>query len=505
MFDYLRKFNNLSNELKNKVTGPRAMEIIEELERKYEIDLAPLVIKIMIKDIMIVELDKHLSLKFGIPEKKAKSLIEDLKNTLFKDVKDYLCINKEETVFTENHEIKKFVEDKEKKKVNSIHSEIGEKEKTSTSSSGDSANFFFSAEDEEEIRDLSEKIDLREVNSHTENIDDKLNKLAKELSINFSSEILKERFRKILSTYLRGVRNRIDTKLTMMKTVKEGGLGLDGDQTFKILSKAEVCKENISGEAKIVNAIPEKFKTEELVRDVEYDISSFEKEKSDDNSQQLAPPPLSISSSKILEKKSPFVETNNINSVDKNVDNTEESDNIVGDLDLTHELAPPPPKVAMVEDSKSKEKSEEKIREENKLKEEFLKNNQLTRKIKEVAGKKKVEDVKHVPHAMGPIDELGFMNFTNFRRLSSNPVKAVEKIKEKIKLLEEEHYGKKLEGIKAWRKSPINKMYLEIGQTAMEQNKSIEDCLKERKNDPKKYLSKEEFDAIMDLNKALRF
>ena len=79
------------------------------------------------------------------------------------------------------------------------------------------------------------------------------------------------------------------------------------------------------------------------------------------------------------------------------------------------------------------------------------------RPMAKTGGKIKMEDVKFEPKTMGPIDELRHMNLINFRRFDKDPFKAVEKIKEKISLFENE-YRKKLEGIKAWRLSPLNKL-----------------------------------------------
>jgi hypothetical protein len=119
--------------------------------------------------------------------------------------------------------------------------------------------------------------------------------------------------------------------------------------------------------------------------------------------------------------------------------------------------------------------------------------------------KVKIEDVKYVPRVMGPLDEIKYMDLINFRRLDREPSKSAEKIKNKIHLLEEEDYGKKLEGIKFWRLSPINKLYLEIGRLSISENKPIDVIIEERKMAGVDYLTADEFKVIMDLNKSLRF
>ena len=119
--------------------------------------------------------------------------------------------------------------------------------------------------------------------------------------------------------------------------------------------------------------------------------------------------------------------------------------------------------------------------------------------------KVKVEDVKYVPRVMSPLDELKYLDLVNFRRLDKEPGKIVEKIKNKIDLLAEDGYGLRLEGVKFWRMSPVSRLYLEIGRLSISRNKPVDVIIEERKIAGGEFLTSEEFKAIMDLNKSLRF
>ena len=122
-------------------------------------------------------------------------------------------------------------------------------------------------------------------------------------------------------------------------------------------------------------------------------------------------------------------------------------------------------------------------------------------------GKTRMDDIKYVPKTKltGPVDELGEMSLIDFRRLSDDPAVAATSIKGKIKLLEEDNYSQRLLGIKAWRESPLYKLYLSIGQESIGEHKSIEAVIIDRLKANAEYLTQEEFNAIMDLNKDLRF
>ena len=115
-------------------------------------------------------------------------------------------------------------------------------------------------------------------------------------------------------------------------------------------------------------------------------------------------------------------------------------------------------------------------------------------------GRPKVEDVKFETKLYGPIEELGAFKIEDFRRLAKDPAEAANKISAKLDLLEDESLAKKAEGIKALKSSPLYKDYSEIMNQAIMAGKSIEQVLVEN---PK--MSTNEFKAIMNLNKSLKY
>jgi len=121
-------------------------------------------------------------------------------------------------------------------------------------------------------------------------------------------------------------------------------------------------------------------------------------------------------------------------------------------------------------------------------------------------GRRKMEDVKFTPKILTPVEELKYLDLNNFRRLyKTSPAEAAGKILDKVALLEEEEYAKKTAGIKAWRQSPIVRLYLELGSEAIAARQSVSDIIAKRKAEKKDFLTEEEIHAIMDLNRELRF
>ncbi|MFH1254923.1 MAG: hypothetical protein V1667_00380 [bacterium] len=400
MLGYLQKFNNLPDDLKQKVSNSEAMKKIEELEKKYNIPLAALIMKVMVQEVDLENAREYL-LKENLTEQQAENLAIDLKKDIFS-----------------------FKREKPQAK---------------------SANFFFSPEDEEEVRKLAEQIVKSENSAMApESADDKLERIISQAQINFGSADLAGRFSQILRTYLRGIRNKLDTKAALIKPFSSGGLSFDEDSAEKVMALAGKISESKSA-IPIIKPLP-KIKIPELEkRDAAYDFSK-----------------------------------------------------LAAKLDTAHELAPLTPQIV----KKEPEKKEIPAVEQNKntvIKKRFESENSIS------GSKVKLEDVKYIPRVMAPIDEIKYMDLKSFRRLDNDPFKSADKIKSKINLFEEENYGKKLESIKLWRSSSINKLYLEIGNLSIGGNKPVDVIIEERKRNNQEYLTTDEFKAIMDLNKSLRF
>jgi hypothetical protein len=117
----------------------------------------------------------------------------------------------------------------------------------------------------------------------------------------------------------------------------------------------------------------------------------------------------------------------------------------------------------------------------------------------------KMEDIRRPPRVLSPVDEIRELSLNDFKRLGESAMARLNKLAEKIDLLQEESYAKKAEGIAAWRQSPVYRLYLEIGQQSMAQNKPVEEIIGQRSQLSQPNISFEEFQLIADFNKSLRF
>lgn len=497
--EYLQKFNNLPADIKNKVNSLATVAAISELEKKYGVSLAVLVMKIMTEEVPFQDLTSYLIKEFNLDAVKAGELVKELKEKVFQDVLEYLGGAEKEKITPAVAGPK--IEASPRKEAPILKEEISPLTQESPKvfnrpwlaqgGSIRSSDFFFSPEDEEEIKELVKKAgEPKDEKATLVNTERKLNKILEEVGINFGSEVLADRFKNILKTYLSGIRDRIETKETLKKSMEQGGLGFDLDSAEDVLTVAD---SHLKEEGRTQMPVPpKKIKVPE------------------DNNLVSKPKEINGQKDKITSLKDIGVRD-----FDYDFSRFTKKESVT--LDTTHEL--PSPEETAKENAQLAAKKEIKIEEKTpSFRRAEL---QSPRKIEEPEptepskisfrpstppqGKVKVEDVKFVPKTMGPVEELKFMDLTNFRRLSKDPLAATRKIEGKIKLLEEERYIKRIEGIRAWRLSPVNKLYLNMGAESISQGKPINVIIEERKNKGEPCLESAEFEAIMDLNKELRF
>jgi hypothetical protein len=117
----------------------------------------------------------------------------------------------------------------------------------------------------------------------------------------------------------------------------------------------------------------------------------------------------------------------------------------------------------------------------------------------------RLDDVKYVPKLVGPMEELREMTLVDFRRFGSDPKVATQKIKDKLNLLERESITKKIDGVKAWQESEINKIYKEISRDILLKGVPINQAISLRTSANKPTLTLDEYQAVMDLNRSLRY
>lgn len=116
----------------------------------------------------------------------------------------------------------------------------------------------------------------------------------------------------------------------------------------------------------------------------------------------------------------------------------------------------------------------------------------------------RMEDIKASPKLTGPVEELRALNVVDFRRLSKDPKEACMKVKDKIDLLAEQSFTRRTEGIAAWSASEVVRTYLELMRESLN-GVPLKDAIASRQSGKKPYLTPEEFQAVAELSRQLRY
>jgi hypothetical protein len=107
---------------------------------------------------------------------------------------------------------------------------------------------------------------------------------------------------------------------------------------------------------------------------------------------------------------------------------------------------------------------------------------------------------------VGPIEELRNVTLDDFRQWGGGEASgSVRKVFEKIGLLGQESFSRRVEGVQAWRSSSVHALYLEMSRASLEQGKDVKDVVSSRQASGQPCLTEAEFHAIVDLNRQLRF
>jgi len=271
----------------------------------------------------------------------------------------------------------------------------------------------------------------------------KVDYVIEKLKIQFSDPIIKNRFLNVLITYFRGIRGKkeIEYILTLPKT--SGGLGLNDKQASLVLAVLDVHLEDA-----------EKLRKGVATQNNKTNIPN-------DAIQSVTP-------------------------------------------DYEHQLAPPPPAI-IKKDAVDRLRSAERSMGDNK---------QMTRPTmvkpspvipnKNIVQKAKINDIQASSRATGPIQELEYMTLEDFHLLGKNAKEIENVILEKIELLSQDSLAKKVEGIKAWKRSPVVKIYFSMNMEGMSEGKSIQQVIESRQLTNKETLTISEYELITRLNQLLR-
>jgi hypothetical protein len=390
-----------------------------------------------------------------------------------------------------------FLADQVKKRFGSlielIGQSVGVKKDSAVADSEMDARLTFSREDEEEVGKYR--------HTQTANVVDyeiETDRIVNNLKLDLTDEILIKRLRNIVLARLKDVRDDLETLDNLMKSRKVGGMEFtqaEADRILKVIKKGGNTPESASS-TKVVKKFPTANPRPEIVRKEKVQATDEDIRIEDEDglptvkmSKSNLPLDLSDELPMVIQPKAQSEKKEQLPKTEQNgkIKSAVEIKNPVAEknipaVDLAEKLPPPNPLP-------------------------YVANRRIPETVlnSKTANKPNLDDVKFEKRLMGPIEELENMTLIEFRRIAADPQTAVNKVKEKIDLLGQETFEKKMQGISAWHRSEVNRFYRLLGQASMAEGKSIENIIKERLLSGKPTLSIDELQAIIELNRTLRF
>lgn len=477
------EFHKLPTGLKQAVTSPTAMAELDRLETKYHVPLADLVVKLMIRDLPLGKLTAYLTEREKLPEPRARQLSEELRGTVLRPVLSYL-----ETPVSAQQPARSAPPRVTAPVVASVGTApqpsvvapplptrpmaqrqppvpppavrptapprppqrpsalIAEQQSGRTR-----AAYFLYAEDEEDIAKHRDRLARVGGPSPTARVQAAVEEMVRSLGLENPDRVLSHRIRMALLSRLRDVRTSDELREFLLRSPKLGGMGYDEAATERVVLAADIEAGKLHD------------------RDVAGHLAEIP---------PPAPPILGGEGPPALEVT------------------TTKPPAAVLSPQPPHQVQPPPP-VPKPQPPRPKPQ-------EPPAPPVAASPPPLRRPVEAMApGRPVVQDIRRPARPVGPIEELGSITPDDFRGLGRNLTEAVEKILEKIQLLAEDTYEKRSLGIKAWRRSPIHKLYLTMGQESMTGAMTIEEIIAARRRRNEPYLTVNEFAAIADLNHQL--
>lgn len=317
------------------------------------------------------------------------------------------------------------------------------------------------ASDAQEARQISETkaINIAPAKTGEEFFKEKIRQIVAAANLNFSDPFLAKRFETILSARFRDVRDEMETKEMLMRGEKIGGLGLSAAQTEKVLDLLK----GVFAEVSVIYKKEEEEKKNRFVREtVEREaLRRADRERREREEREKLYARVTGIAPTIKTIKKPTVESQSPPSRIPSAGRQGAGSQQPGGTPAVQPQAP--------------------------------------------VAKPRIEEVKFAPKVAGPVEELRQMGVAEFHRLSKDPKMAVQKIKDKLELLADEDYSKKISGIKAWQESGVNRLYLNILRDSLVRGMPIAAAIDEAAKAGGDIITKDEFTAIMELNRDLRF
>lgn len=358
-------------------------------------------------------------------------------------------------------------------------------------------------EDESEIAAISAQMQ-KPMNSPQSVLDQAVETTFASLSTKPADEYSAKRLRYIISSRLRDVRNTIELTQLLMRDTKVGGMGYDqatADATVK-----QIEAQYAAFHSSIMQ--DEKAKLEQQMQEQSVKVTERKKREAEEHAKWYQE---KIASRKQIEDENKQVADRMkqafaaVHPMDVKERATEEQ-RFGKMVPAVASGAAVPVGAAQVIPSPVSPFTQAKVAPA--VASQEVKVSKATADLQTVAAQSKprLDDVKYGgPRLTGPIQELKEMSIIEFRRLSKDPEAAIQKIMQRIDILNQESLERRIEGIRAWQSCPLQQAYIHLMSEAFQKAKPVAQLADEKRAAGEECPTPTEIAAIISLNSKLHF
>jgi hypothetical protein len=377
-------------------------------------------------------------------------------------------------------------------------------------------------EEEKEIREIVARMPSGESESATA-LASSIRAILDRLSWKPDDPYLQRRLTNMVSTRLRDVRSRNEFFMKLMRDAKVGGLGLERKTAEQVTEEVE------KGYAEFRNAVAteEKSKLDAQILEQEKKIEERKRREVEERQrwyeEKVASKKLSEEEGKKVFERLRIIARGETSPIELAVDQKDRAREKAAFGDLvpaprgTRASAPsipaPPERIVSPSSKPAQAKPAEKKVAPDPRKipnPPIVKVSAQTADLRKAAAlqRPRLDDVMTPAGSgarlAGPLEQIGSMSIAQFRRLAPVPDAAAKRIEDLVGLLAQESFERRIAGIQAWQKSPIQAVYLKLVAEAFRNGKPVKALAEEKRKADGDMLSSEELDAIIKLNGMMR-
>lgn len=326
-------------------------------------------------------------------------------------------------------------------------------------------------------------------------------------------EYLSKRLRNVISSRLRDVRSQMELKQLLMRDTKVGGLGLKPDEAEGLAKQVEAAYEEFHG----IIAQEEKGKIQGQLEEQKRKVEERRKQEAEEHARWFE--------EKIRARKTGEAQKTQVFQDLRRVMGGQTTP-----IDMPHPvdakeqrmetakfgpLVPTPPgaiqKPIMNEQGMGPGKrspASELAPRNTPMQATPLRVSPATIKLAEAStsSRPSLDGMSYAgPQLVGLVGELKRLTVAEFRRMAKDPQEAAAKIRQKVEILGQESFEKRVEGVRAFQESPLQGAYMSLVGESFKTMRPVAALADEKRKAGGDSLSSDEIAAIVSLNGTLHF